>query len=483
MTTVVESKQPKMSKAQKKKARKRANKTGSRRMPMAFTRVSKTSNTITRTMTPNNAIFSGRDLVVPTPDALPRGVNKQDIFLAVPANPVYWTGTRISKLIQSYQMYRPRKFIIHYYPQVAVTNPGSVVFGTLYGDTTATSSSLQQQLATSNGGGMSQCYTRFTSRVDVSRRYLQLEKFNVIGPQASSTQIPFVWVATYTGSTAESASAPGWVEVEWEYELTAGVSGENSTGFAITNSTSEETAKLVEHLRNNGVNDYVGAAPWGVALGLLKVLARPLLKHVSVMLLNGAEGSSFRFGIGKILRYAADNLLRTNAAVSAVVDDDGNRFELPDTTPVVIFESGTEQPKPNAGPDAHHYYGKIVKVDFSFTGGIYEDGEHPVPMAGAAFVFDTVFDDIYDIKVDPSGETIGVISASVLEQEGDGRISIIIRNTAVGTKFRLEGCKLIVVDADDHQKQLLIKSSVATYYTDGVTSISVPLHQWFDVMI
>lgn len=294
----------------------------------------------------------GRDLVIPTPSELISGPVPNQIFLAVPSNPIYWTGTRISKIASAYQMFRPERFEVRYFPQVAVTNPGNVIYGTLYSDSTADPSSLQQILATSNGGGVCQCYKEFTSTVNCSRKLLQMEMYDIVGNPSAVSNNPFFWVAHYSGATASSAQAPGWVEVEWSYTLTAGISGPNNQGNSIVKADISQVAQYVQSNPQSlyAADPRLGIIPFGVVLGVLKKLGRPLMKHVGILLLNGARSGTVRYGVGKVLTYVANNVLRQNSSTSSVVDDDGQIVELDDDTMVVAYESGTIQGSTQSGP-------------------------------------------------------------------------------------------------------------------------------------
>lgn len=63
----------------------------------------------------------GRDLVTPIPNNVVGRDYLEQLFTVIPANPAYWTGTRISQLAPGYMQYRPLNFKWEYVPQVAVT--------------------------------------------------------------------------------------------------------------------------------------------------------------------------------------------------------------------------------------------------------------------------------------------------------------------------------------------------------------------------
>lgn len=305
----------------------------------------------------NRIIVSGRDLVIPTPQSLPVGPSQTAIFQCIPANPVYWTGTRISKQAEMYQVFRPRRFHVHYKPQVAVTNPGLVVYGTLFQDATVDVPELQQVLNTSNGGGISQCYMPFTSRVDL--RALQLKQFNVIGSPSSTDNVPFSWVAAYTGyaeSAITTSSAPGWVEVDWEFEFMSGNPGSGNTGAGVFVYPQALSSRLDSRRRAVGSRAINWSAPFGIPLGALKEMATPLLRHIGVVLLNGASTDSFRYGIGKILTWVASSLAATRSTDGTTLrDDDGSEVTLPDDTPVIVLMSGLPQPTSSSQTEAQAF--------------------------------------------------------------------------------------------------------------------------------
>lgn len=94
---------------------------------------------------------AGCDLVRPVPQNVTSKTDLGELFSVIPANPAYWTGTRVAQLAPGYQQYRPLAFTWEYIPQVAVTQPGTVTMGTLW-DTSVNNNDLQQTLVTSNGG-------------------------------------------------------------------------------------------------------------------------------------------------------------------------------------------------------------------------------------------------------------------------------------------------------------------------------------------
>lgn len=394
----------------------------------------------------------GRDLVIPTPSELVSGPVPNQIFLAVPSNPIYWTGTRISKIASAYQMFRPERFEVRYFPQVAVTNPGNVIYGTLYSDSTADPSSLQQILATSNGGGVCQCYKEFTSTVNCSRKLLQMEMYDIVGNPSAVSNNPFFWVAHYSGATSSSAQAPGWVEVEWSYTLTAGISGPNNQGNSIVKA---DISQVTQYVQSNPQSLYasdprLGIIPFGVVLGVLKKLGRPLMKHVGILLLNGARSGTVRYGVGKVLTYVANNILRQNANTSSVVDDDGQIVELDDDTMVVAYESGTIQGTQPTGPTpivCDTFKDLTISADVTF-----------VPSSGSEST---------SSWTDP-GKTVGKYKHDITVPGSEPHMVLALNYTITETSIGLE--LSTITPAEGYSGTIYAKLTLAVSYQSGTTT-------------
>lgn len=160
--------------------------------------------------TADSVTVSGCDLVYPIPSAITSGNNY--IFAVIPANPAYWTGTRISQLAPAYMNYRPTAMKFSYIPQVAVTQPGTVIMGTLWNGS-ATSSDLQQTLFTSNGGLMTQCYIPADTTIKLGAALPQ-NLFQLNGALRPES-CPFLFVAAMRGSS----TVPGYFYVSYTFEL------------------------------------------------------------------------------------------------------------------------------------------------------------------------------------------------------------------------------------------------------------------------
>lgn len=160
---------------------------------------------------------TGRDLVYAIPDNLVQQ-NGSDVITVIPANPCYWSGTRISALAQGYQNYRPLAMKFSYIPQCAVTQQGNVIAGTLWNQAPS-NDNLQQSLRTSNGGQLSQCYKSFTSVVRLKSN-LQFNLYKTAG-QFDQESNPFIFMSIAVGckNTQGNSIIPGYYYVTWSFLL------------------------------------------------------------------------------------------------------------------------------------------------------------------------------------------------------------------------------------------------------------------------
>lgn len=163
---------------------------------------------------------AGCDLVYPLPaEVASHSGSDELLFSVIPANPAYWTGTRIAQIAPAYMNYRPLAVTFHYIPQVAVTQPGSVIYGTLWNGA-APSGDLQQTLNTSNGGGIINCYVPATTRIALGNN-LQQNLFTLNGAIEPDTS-PFVFVAVARGCINEAGTqqiVPGYWMVDYIYDF------------------------------------------------------------------------------------------------------------------------------------------------------------------------------------------------------------------------------------------------------------------------
>lgn len=86
---------------------------------------------------------------------------------ALPANPAYWTQTRVAITANSYSNYRPISLWFEYVPTVGFNTNGSITMGTIYA-TSLPTQNPQIVLQASNGGVTSQVYSRTVSRISLA---------------------------------------------------------------------------------------------------------------------------------------------------------------------------------------------------------------------------------------------------------------------------------------------------------------------------
>jgi hypothetical protein len=163
----------------------------------------------------NTLTIKGRDLVYAIPESLIRTDDSSTITV-IPANPAYWTGTRIAAIAAGYQNYRPLKFKVTYVPQCAVTQQGNVLAGTLW-NTLPSMENLQQTLRTSPGGMLTQCYKTHTSDIKMKSN-LQFNLFR-IGGKFDQESNPFIYVAIARACTDANNHniIPGYFYVDYTY--------------------------------------------------------------------------------------------------------------------------------------------------------------------------------------------------------------------------------------------------------------------------
>lgn len=320
---------------------------------------------------------------MPTPETLATKTSDPAIFLSVPCNPLYWIGTRVSSIASGYQMYRPLLFEVSYVPQVPVTYSGNVIYGTLFGEG-RDMSALQQSLASSNGGGITPCYTPAKSKVKLGEANLPFKLFRVKGFASEPVNNPFRWVATYSGSnpSGTSTSAPGWVVVRWKFEFVNGV-GNGGDSVSTTYTTPPETQQaLAEHLARNALRQERALSPlFGTVIGLLKLSGVQLLRNIAVLFLENtkamASGDQTLFGAGSMAAVIPPSKREQNETpVTVIKDSAGVEWEVPDDTPVVIYQqgpviiSGQSPDPPSPTPVDKHF--DVYAIVVSFNGYLFQ---------------------------------------------------------------------------------------------------------------
>lgn len=286
-------------------------------------------------------IIEGEDLIIPTPNTLPTTSTHNSLFLTVPANPLYWTGTRISGIANVYQQYRPLHFEVEYIPQVPVTVPGQVIMGTLWNNG-APEQSLQQTLMSSNGGRMTQCYKPCRSNVICNRTTLPLNQYNVHDDMALNTTNPFLWVAHYSGAwssgTTPTTNQPGWIYVRWRYLFSIGL-GNRGYNVAVYNEMDATIATRI--------NAFPG---WGVVLSFFANKAVKLLRKIGIVLIeetiatleaikpkNDGTVPTVTLPVGSTFTVSPDDL---RESVVKVKGSDGVEYYINNSTRACVYMEG-----------------------------------------------------------------------------------------------------------------------------------------------
>jgi len=193
---------------------------------------------INRRITGTSATVSGCDLVYSIPDSLANNTGS-NVITIIPANPAYWTGTRIAQVAAGYQNYRPIQFEVVYVPQCAVTQQGNVIGGTLWNEV-PTENNMQQTLKTSNGGMLTQCYKTATSIVRMKSN-LQYNLYRM-GGAIDQESNPFIYISLAIGckDSNNNSIVPGYFYIRYTYVL------KNPIGTGITYQNSQLTTKTAK---------------------------------------------------------------------------------------------------------------------------------------------------------------------------------------------------------------------------------------------
>lgn len=199
----------------------------------------------------NSVRVSGRDLIYAIPDTLTAPVQSTNVIAVIPANPAYWTGTRIAALAAGYQNYRPLLFKITYVPMCAVTQQGNVIAGTIWDDG-FDNDNIQQSLRTSNGGFITQCYVPHTTTIR-PKTNLQFNLYRM-GGDFNNQANPFIFIAIAVGckNASNERIVPGYFYVTWSFELKNPV-GSNTQYYNSGLTTYEELDDMY-HLNNTLIN-------------------------------------------------------------------------------------------------------------------------------------------------------------------------------------------------------------------------------------
>lgn len=309
-------------------------------------------------------IIEGEDLVIPTPNALPTQATSSDLFLTIPANPLYWTGTRISGVANVYQQYRPLKFEVEYIPQVPVTVPGQVIMGTLWNNGSP-AQSLQQTLMSSNGGRMTQCYKPCRSNVICNRTTLPLNQYNIHDDLALNTSNPFIWAAHYSGAwvggSTPTTNQPGWVYIRWKYLFSIGL---GNRGYSV---------KVYNELSEQQVTNSPFTAGWGIVLSYLKSYGLPILRKVAIVLIREVlatltatvstndKPKSVTLPVGSIYTVSPEELLKPEVVIKG---SDGVSYTISADNRACVYMEGDEVVSGSEPPGPALNYAAIKAKDY-----------------------------------------------------------------------------------------------------------------------
>lgn len=325
----------------RRRNRKKNRKIKSRNVPIAIaTRFRKPNFRRLRSKTGEQYIvMTGTDLVLPVPEFDPEN-GGQEIFLSIPANPLYWKGTRLAGIAKVYQQYRPLKFDVEYVPQVPVTFAGQVIYGTIWNNGVPFSE-LQQSLATSNGGGLTTCYQRAHSHVLCNQKTLPFKYYNVHDNMTENSTCPFYWHACYTGANKDSARSPGYVLLHWKYAFNTGL-GDVTRDAAVINQTTQAVIKDNEdYFSSSNILPTVG---WGVVLGLLKSKTIKLLRKIAILVLTDVladlnDGSKTKISAGTLINYTQQDVATANTNTSQL-EMNGTYYTVSDDSKVAVYMTG-----------------------------------------------------------------------------------------------------------------------------------------------
>lgn len=183
---------------------------------------------------PLTSMFSSRStqdgLVVRGYDLITSFQLGNNISFYMTANPAAWNGTRIAAIAAGFQNYRPKKFIIHYRPQVGSTSTLSMFIGTLWQTNYITSrSALEPSLLTSPGGVYLPAWNDSKTIVKLGTNLPQ-RMFPTRDPHLTTVPFSLVARASEGGPEAPATQMPGRIFVEYEYEFRNAIG--SGTGFS-----------------------------------------------------------------------------------------------------------------------------------------------------------------------------------------------------------------------------------------------------------
>lgn len=154
----------------------------------------------------------------------------QNISYYITANPAAWNGTRIAGIASAFQNYRPKKFVIHYRPQVGSTDGRSLFVGTIWQTNYITNrSSLEPSCLTSPGGVYTPAWQSATTVVNLATNLPQ-RMFPLRDPDQCTVPFAVYCRASAGGPSDVATEMPGRIFIEYEYEFRNAI-GASSVGF------------------------------------------------------------------------------------------------------------------------------------------------------------------------------------------------------------------------------------------------------------
>jgi len=222
-------------------------------------------------------------------------------FVAIPANPAYWTGTRIGQVATAYSQYRPLYLRFDYFPAVGTGTNGVITSGTFWNQGVE-ERSLTQALVTSNGGVSHPAYVRQRTNVRLKSN-LEQNLFEMDGRLNSDTN-PFIFLATTTGV---NGIVPGYYMAHYTYELKNPIGDGNEYDVKVTTAGELTVDDIWENTSAVVMSDT------NVGMGPGTVLAIELITTISVKMiqffLKGSQAGVLADTVIKIFRNR--NRIRT----------------------------------------------------------------------------------------------------------------------------------------------------------------------------
>lgn len=177
-------------------------------------------------------------------------------FVTIPANPAYWTGTRVAQLACAYSQYRPIYLRFDYFPSVSMQDSGTVTSGTIWNEAPS-SNSLSQALTTSNAGKTHTVWTRTRSRIRVGTN-LDQNLYDMSGPFDADTN-PFIFLAVVNDT--ERNRVPGYYMCQYTFEFKNPIGDGNEYEHEIVSAGDIEPSDVWESTSGVLRSESAGFAP------------------------------------------------------------------------------------------------------------------------------------------------------------------------------------------------------------------------------